>query len=162
RKKVGAEVRYEELLVPVFRAGRQVHEVPPLGESRRRTGEQLAMFHAGVKRFVNRHQYPVGLEKGLHDLKTRLVLEARGVRAAMVADGRVMGFVAKRFLAGDGIHYEPRWFKPWPTGVVAEVELDGVTYPLGDIYFNVGGVKVGFEICEDAWVAKRPGGALAL
>jgi nicotinate phosphoribosyltransferase len=80
RKKVGAEVRFEELLVPVFRGGRQVYAVPALAESRRRTGEQLSMFHAGVKRFVNPHQYPVGLEKGLHDLKTRLVLEARGVR----------------------------------------------------------------------------------
>lgn len=82
--------------------------------------------------------------------------------AAMVADGKVLGFVAKRFLAGDGIHYEPRWFKPWPGGVVASIDIEGASYPLGDIYFNVGGVKVGFEICEDAWVAKRPGGALAL
>jgi hypothetical protein len=28
---------------------------------------------------VNPHQYPVGLERSLHDLKTKLVLEARGV-----------------------------------------------------------------------------------
>jgi NAD+ synthase (glutamine-hydrolysing) len=82
--------------------------------------------------------------------------------AVLVADGRVLGFVAKRFLAGDGIHYEPRWFKPWPGGVVASVELGGATYPIGDIYFDVGGIKVGFEICEDAWVAKRPGAGLAL
>ncbi|HYE19626.1 MAG TPA: NAD(+) synthase [Tepidisphaeraceae bacterium] len=87
--------------------------------------------------------------------------------AALIADGRVLGFVAKRFLAGDGIHYEPRWFKPWPTGIVSQVVLpgaDGVgqTYAIGDIHFDVGGVKIGFEICEDAWVAKRPGGALAL
>jgi nicotinate phosphoribosyltransferase len=79
RKKVGADVRQEDLLVPVFRGGRQVYEVPALEKSRARTGEQLAVFHAGVKRFVNPHQYPVGLEKGLHELKTRLVLEARGV-----------------------------------------------------------------------------------
>ena len=82
--------------------------------------------------------------------------------AAFLADGKVLGFVAKRFLAGDGIHYEPRWFKPWPTGIVGSVDLDGASYPIGDVYFNVAGVKIGFEICEDAWVAKRPGGALAL
>src|SRR5688572_27612081 len=41
--------------------------------------------------------------------------------AALVADGKVLGFVAKRFLAGDGIHYEPRWFKPWPGGVISEI-----------------------------------------
>ena len=56
-----------------------MYEVPPLAVSRERTGAQLARFHQGVKRFVNPHQYPVGLERSLHDLKTRLVLEARGV-----------------------------------------------------------------------------------
>ena len=38
------------------------------------------MLHAGLKRFVHPHQYPVGLSLELHELKTRLVLEARGVR----------------------------------------------------------------------------------
>lgn len=80
----------------------------------------------------------------------------------MVVDGRIQGFIAKRFLAGDGIHYEPRWFKPWPAGIRGDLELDGVVYPMGDIYFNCGGVRIGFEICEDAWVANRPGTSLAL
>ena len=82
--------------------------------------------------------------------------------ACLAVDGRIAGFAAKRFLAGDGLHYEPRWFKPWPAGRRAEVELDGAFYPLGDIYFDCGGLKIGFEICEDAWVANRPGGELAL
>ncbi|MDO8545545.1 MAG: NAD(+) synthase [Opitutaceae bacterium] len=81
---------------------------------------------------------------------------------AMLVDGRVAGFVAKRFLAGDGIHYEPRWFKPWPAGVRQDLEVDGASYPFGDVFFDVGGVRIGFEICEDAWVANRPGAALAL
>lgn len=81
--------------------------------------------------------------------------------ACLVADGRILGFTAKRFLAGDGIHYEPRWFKPWPVGRQAVVEFQGQEFPLGDIYFEVGGIKIGFEICEDAWVANRPGGELA-
>jgi NAD+ synthase (glutamine-hydrolysing) len=81
--------------------------------------------------------------------------------ACLVADGRILGFVAKRYLAGDGIHYEPRWFKPWPVGQRAEVTLADSRYPIGDIDFNVGGIKIGFEICEDAWVAQRPGVELA-
>ncbi|MCE5279468.1 MAG: NAD(+) synthase [Planctomycetaceae bacterium] len=81
--------------------------------------------------------------------------------ACLVADGNVLGFVAKQHLAGEGLHYEPRWFKPWPAGVAAEVELDGRTYRMGDLFFDIGGVRIGFEICEDAWVAKRPGGDLA-
>jgi nicotinate phosphoribosyltransferase len=57
--------------------------MPALAASRQRTSDQLAHFHAGVKRFVNPHEYPVGLERGLHDLKTRLILEARGVSGGM-------------------------------------------------------------------------------
>ena len=81
--------------------------------------------------------------------------------AALVVDGRIVGFVAKQHLAGDGIHYEPRWFKPWPDGVKAKIEIDGIEHPIGDLLFEVGGVRIGFEICEDAWVGTRPGGQLA-
>ncbi len=82
--------------------------------------------------------------------------------ACLAVDGSVVGFVAKRFLAGDGIHYEPRWFKPWPQGMRREVPVNGLTVPMGDLLFDCGGLRIGFEICEDAWVANRPGAALAL
>src|ERR1051325_5759263 len=82
--------------------------------------------------------------------------------ACLAVDGRMAGFTAKRYLAGDGIHYEPRWFKPWPAGHRAQISIHGREYPLGDIHFDCGGVKIGFEICEDAWVANRPGADLAL
>jgi NAD+ synthase (glutamine-hydrolysing) len=36
--------------------------------------------------------------------------------AALLVNGQIVGLVAKRHLAGDGVHYEPRWFKPWPIG----------------------------------------------
>lgn len=81
--------------------------------------------------------------------------------AALIVDGTLIGFVAKQHLAGDGIHYEPRWFKAWPAGVQGEIEIDSVEYPIGDIIFDVGGIRIGFEICEDAWVGIRPGGSLA-
>ncbi len=77
---------------------------------------------------------------------------------AVCVDGRLCGLVAKQHLAGDGLHYEPRWFKPWPAGVVTQ-HASGV--PMGDLLFEVGGVCIGFEICEDAWVADRPGAHLA-
>ncbi|MBI4865904.1 MAG: NAD(+) synthase [Candidatus Wallbacteria bacterium] len=80
----------------------------------------------------------------------------------LAADGRILGFPAKRFLAGDGIHYEPRWFKPWPHDSHALLHAGGVDYPLGDVYFDCGDIRIGFEICEDAWVAERPGGTLSL
>jgi NAD+ synthase (glutamine-hydrolysing) len=82
--------------------------------------------------------------------------------SAVVADGRLLGLAAKKNLAGDGIHYEPRWFKPWPGGVRDDYfTADGKSVPIGDLVFDVGGVRMGFEICEDAWVADRPGAKLA-
>lgn len=80
---------------------------------------------------------------------------------AVAVNGKLCGFVAKQHLAGDGIHYEPRWFKPWPKGVVSHVRVADQAVPVGDIMFEVGGVRIGFEICEDAWVAERPGIVLA-
>ncbi len=80
----------------------------------------------------------------------------------LVGDGQILGFVAKQFLAGDGIHYEPRWFKPWPGGIRQSIDVLGGPHPIGDIFFNCGGIRIGFEICEDAWVAMRPGAKLAL
>jgi len=103
--------------------------------------------------------------------KTRNLIVALGLPLAyqnrvyntvcLLVDGNLCGFVAKRFLAGDGIHYEPRWFQPWPQELMVEIEIHGKLYPIGDIYFNCAGVRIGFEICEEAWVANRPGIRLA-
>lgn len=79
----------------------------------------------------------------------------------LVVDTKVLGFAAKRFLAGDGIHYEPRWFKAWPRGRQGEVLFGEQRLPIGDLLFDLQGVRVGFEICEDAWAAMRPGAVLA-
>jgi nicotinate phosphoribosyltransferase len=77
RKTMAAGTPGEDLLVPIFRHGKRVYQVPSLDEARRRTQEQLSALPAGVKRFVNPHQYPVGLEERLHQRKTELMLKAR-------------------------------------------------------------------------------------
>ena len=77
QKKFTADMRYSELLVPIFRQGECIYRVPSLEESRQRTQEQLAMFHAGVKRLVNPHAYPVGLEERFFEQKTELLRRAR-------------------------------------------------------------------------------------
>jgi NAD+ synthase (glutamine-hydrolysing) len=93
---------------------------------------------------------PIFLRKGIYNV------------ACLAANGRIVGFSGKQFLAGDGIHYEPRWFKPWPTGVASSLTApDGQSYPIGDLIYDIGGIRFGFEICEDAWVADRPGIRLA-
>ncbi|HPP52311.1 MAG TPA: nitrilase-related carbon-nitrogen hydrolase, partial [Thermoguttaceae bacterium] len=82
--------------------------------------------------------------------------------ACLAVDGQIAGFAAKRFLASQGLHYEPRWFKPWSTGLRDLLHVQNRAYPIGDLVFDVGGVRIGFEICEDAWAARRPGGDLSL
>jgi nicotinate phosphoribosyltransferase len=79
RKLVPPDAASEDLLRPIFDHGRCVYTMPTLEESRRRVQNQLGIFHAGVKRFVNPHRYPVGLELGLHERKTELILKTRGV-----------------------------------------------------------------------------------
>jgi nicotinate phosphoribosyltransferase len=80
RKRFADGETHEDLLVPVFRGGKLVYDVPPLPAVRNRARRQMADFHPGVKRFLNPHQYPVGLEHRLHDLKTDLILKARGLK----------------------------------------------------------------------------------
>ncbi|HEX7487297.1 MAG TPA: nicotinate phosphoribosyltransferase [Anaeromyxobacteraceae bacterium] len=81
RRELPADASGEDLLRPIFRAGALVYERPTLAACRQRTSDELALLHAGLKRFVNPHQYPAGLERNLFDLRTRLILEARGLPA---------------------------------------------------------------------------------
>lgn len=71
--------------------------------------------------------------------------------AVMVQDGKILGVNAKRVLPREGVHYEPRWFRPWPFGKVTETELAGRRVPLGDLRYRLGPLGVAVEICEEAW-----------
>lgn len=71
---------------------------------------------------------------------------------AVCSDGKLLGFVPKQNLARDGVHYEPRWFKAWEPGRLTPLR----GYSVGDQVFKLGEVTLGIEICEDAWVERRP------
>jgi NAD+ synthase (glutamine-hydrolysing) len=94
---------------------------------------------------------------GLPLVYRRAVLNA----VCLMVDGRARAFAAKRHLARDGIHYEPRWFRPWPRGARSTVAFDGRPVPLGDVVLDCQGLRIGFEICQDAWTADRPAVDLA-
>jgi nicotinate phosphoribosyltransferase len=81
RKHLPAEAEAEDLLVPVFRGGELVYERPAIAAIRDRAEAQLRCFHESHKRFLNPHEYPAGLSPALHELRTRLILAARGQRA---------------------------------------------------------------------------------
>lgn len=77
RKKFNRKTSYTDLLVPILRQGRLIYDVPEIGAVKNHVKEQLCHFHFTYKRLLNPHQYPVGLEKRLHDIKTELILKAR-------------------------------------------------------------------------------------
>jgi len=78
RKKIRSDVKSRELLVKVFDQGKNVYTKPPITEIKNYVQEELNTLHSSIKRFANPHQYPVGLEKGLFELKNKLVLKHRG------------------------------------------------------------------------------------
>ncbi len=78
--------------------------------------------------------------------------------ACFIENGTILGFSAKQFLANEGVHYETRWFTPWPQGKRSTFSFQGQDYPFGDLHYTVQGIRIAFEICEDAWRGEeRPG-----
>ena len=77
RRPIHAGTAFEDLLLPVMRQGEIVYEPPSPAEARETARQQLAGFHPSIRRFLHPHQYPVGLDKDLHDTKTALILAAR-------------------------------------------------------------------------------------
>lgn len=72
-----SQLKYQDLLVPIFKKGTCVYKLPSLPEIRQKTKDELSYFNVGIKRFLNPHQYLVGMEKSLYNLKIQLVKNIR-------------------------------------------------------------------------------------
>lgn len=79
RRKAFCTEESRELLAPVFRGGKRVCDVPDAKAARERAAAELAALDPSVLRFLNPYAYPVGIERELYDLRTRLILSARGL-----------------------------------------------------------------------------------
>lgn len=80
RKIIKADgLQYEDLLKPIFRKGKLNYDSPHINEIRQKTIDSLETLPDGVKRLVNPHSYPVGLEENLYNLKTELILKLRNL-----------------------------------------------------------------------------------
>lgn len=75
----------------------------------------------------------------------------------VIRNKEILGITLKQNLAKEGVHYEPRWFDPWPEGKVSEILLGERKVRVGDLVYESHGILFGFEICEDAWSKHRPG-----
>jgi nicotinate phosphoribosyltransferase len=72
-------VEYKNMLVPIFVKGKLVYNSPSIFEIKEKVVSELSHFDNSIKRFVNPHAYPVGLEENLYNLKTDLILRLRNL-----------------------------------------------------------------------------------
>jgi NAD+ synthase (glutamine-hydrolysing) len=78
--------------------------------------------------------------------------------ACVISNKQILGITLKQFLARDGVHYEPRWFDPWMPNKTTKIVHGDQLVEVGDIIYDVEGIRFGFEICEDGWRDEdRPG-----
>lgn len=77
RRLIGKSWAARDLLVPIFNKGKCIYDSPPLAKIRETTQIELSHFQTGVKRFINPHEYIVGMEKTLYDLKINLINKIR-------------------------------------------------------------------------------------
>ena len=82
RRPVHPGAPFRDLLSPVLRQGHLVQPLPTLAESKKTTQQEVNSLDASIRRFLNPHVYPVGLEQGLHEFRTQLMLDKRPVRPA--------------------------------------------------------------------------------
>ena len=78
--------------------------------------------------------------------------------AAVLAEGQIKGIVPKSHLPNYNEFYEERWFTKYKNNKNREtIRINEHDVPFGtDLLFDIGGTKVGIEICEDLWVADPP------
>lgn len=86
--------------------------------------------------------------------------------AYVIVNGTVIGITVKTMLPNYNEFYEKRWFAS-----ATELDTDYVYIPaIGDysipvgssVVYDLGGVNLGIEICEDAWGSVTPGSWMAL
>jgi NAD+ synthase (glutamine-hydrolysing) len=78
--------------------------------------------------------------------------------ACVISNKKILGITLKQNLARDGVHYEPRWFDEWQPEEIISLKINDQHIEVGDLIYEVDGIKFGFEICEDAWKKlNRPG-----
>jgi len=77
RKKFSATTEFIDLLKPVVEKGRVIYARPSLDEIRKTCAKEISQLHPATRRFANPHAYVVGLEAGLHQKKTDMILKLR-------------------------------------------------------------------------------------
>ena len=77
KTQILAKTYHSDLLVPIFRKGELVYQAPELDASRECARQQLSRLPQEVARLDSPRDYPVGLEKSLHELRSTLISRAK-------------------------------------------------------------------------------------
>ena len=70
---ISAQMPFLDLLVPIFHKGKKLYIPPSLTDIREKIKRELKFFPKGIKRFLNPHQFIVGMEKTIHAQKMQLI-----------------------------------------------------------------------------------------
>lgn len=75
--EISAGTEHSDLLLPIFRRGELVYGTPAIEVSRERTREQLSSAPPEILQLNDPHPYKIGLERSLHELRSRLIARAK-------------------------------------------------------------------------------------
>jgi nicotinate phosphoribosyltransferase len=76
KTEIPSRTKHSDLLVPIFRKGELVYRAPAIDASRDHTREQLRSAPTGILQLNDPQPYKIGLERSLHDLRSRLIARA--------------------------------------------------------------------------------------
>ena len=79
-KMIPESATFEDLLVPMIDAGKNVYNNHGVKQARERCQSDLKKIHESMKRLNSPDGYPVGLEQSLHDRKSKMIMELRGFK----------------------------------------------------------------------------------
>ena len=79
RKKYDANLRRESMLKPLARNGKMCDFNLDATKARKYCHEQISLLENSTKRFLNPHRYPAGIERELFNVRTKLILQLRGL-----------------------------------------------------------------------------------
>jgi len=77
RREIPAKTKFADLLVPIFRGGQLVYEVPHIEASREHARKQLSCAPPDILKLDKPLRYAVGLESSLYELRSTLIAHAK-------------------------------------------------------------------------------------
>ncbi len=81
KRKILENYTATELLVPIFKNGKQVYDLPTLADIRNHCKEEIEGMWEEVRRFTNPHNYYVDLSQKLWQIKHDMISEYRNQKA---------------------------------------------------------------------------------